>query len=337
MIKQSFKVTDIRPKDVMDKSKQYLMEDIAYVLKQKKHFVKVNCPACNSKENSPKFTKYTMTFVECKKCQTVFTNPRPTDAILIDFYKQSKYYKYWNDEIFPASEKIRRIKIFKPRVDRILDICKRLSVPTDTLVEVGAGFGTFLEELKSRKTFKSLIGIEPTPDLAETCRKKGLKMIEKTIEEVKPGTLKANIVVSFEVIEHLFSPNFYVKACNQILKKGGFLVLTCPNSAGFDIKTLGPISDAVDVEHLNYFNPDSLAFLLEQHGFEVIEKHTPGVLDADLVRNKILSGDFKTKNPLYKTILIDKWEELGGPFQEFLQQNQLSSNMMLVAKKVASV
>lgn len=274
-----------------------------------------------------------MTYYECKRCQTVYINPRPTEEILIDFYKQSRYYKYWNDVIFPASESARREKIFKPRVDKILNICKKYNVPPNTIVEIGAGFGTFLIELESRKIFKSLIGIEPTPDLAETCRKKGITIIEKTIEEVYPNQLKADIVVNFEVIEHLFSPKLFLLSCKKILKKGGIIVITSPNVSGFDIQTLGSISDALDVEHLNYFNPYSLALLLENCGYTVIEKQTPGVLDADLVRNKLLSGEFKNTDPLLDIILIRKWKQLGVPFQVFLQKNLLSSNMLLIARK----
>ena len=76
-------------------------------------------------------------------------------------------------------------------------------------------------------------------------------------------------------------------------------MLTCPNGKGFDIETLGVISDTVDHEHLNYFNQKSLAELLENTGLEVLESFTPGVLDADLVRNKVLSGDFDVSEQFF--------------------------------------
>lgn len=333
MPQQNLQVNDIRPSEIMINFKGTLLEDIKYLIKQKSGFIKIKCPACNKSESIVKFRKYSMIFHECRHCRTVYTNPRPTEKILADFYKQSKCYKYWNDVIFPASEKARREKIFKPRVNKILEICKKYSVPTKTLVEVGAGFGTFLEELRSRKVFSSMVGIEPTPNLARTCRNKNLIIIEKSIEEVPPNSLKADIIVNFEVIEHIFSPKKFLQSCNNILKRGGILVITCPNILGFDIQTLGAISDTIDAEHLNYFNPESLAHLLEETGFAVIEKKTPGVLDADLVRNKILSKEFELHNPLLKMILVEKWTKVGSYFQEFLQNNLLSSNMMLVARK----
>jgi len=111
-------------------------------------------------------------------------------------------------------------------------------------------------------------------------------------------------------------------------------MLACPNGQGFDIETLGTASNTVDHEHLNYFNPVSLAGLLAKCGLEILESFTPGKLDADLVRNKILAGGFDvSKQPFLKKVLVDEWERLGGAFQEFLVQQGLSSNMWIVARK----
>jgi hypothetical protein len=111
-------------------------------------------------------------------------------------------------------------------------------------------------------------------------------------------------------------------------------MLTCPNGLGFDIAVLGAASNTVDHEHLNYFNPDSLAKLLTNCGLEILESFTPGKLDLDLVRNKIISKEFDVSNQLFlKRVLLDEWELLGPSFQDFLIQQGLSSNMWIVARK----
>jgi len=67
----------------------------------------------------------------------------------------------------------------------------------------------------------------------------------------------------------------------------------------------------------------------------VIDRQTPGKLDAELVRKQILLGEFDVANqPFLKEVLIDKWEQIGKSFQNFLSQNLLSSNMLLVGQKV---
>src|SRR3989344_2756537 len=280
------KEEEIRPKKLMDKQKEMYMKDITNLLKRKKEFVNVNCPACESDNYEKSLEKYNLTYVICKECGTMFVNPRPTLKILNEYYTNSKNYKYWNEVIFPTSENIRRMKIFKPRAERIAEICKHYKIKTNIIVDVGAGFGTFCEEINKMKIFNKAIAVEPIPYLAETCRKKKLEVIEKQIEKVK-FDYNIDVVTSFETIEHLYSPKDFLLGCKKILSENGFIIITCPNIQGFDIFTLKELSDSIDTEHLNYFNPNSLSKLLSKCGFEVIETSTPGKLDAELVRKGI--------------------------------------------------
>ena len=89
--------------------------------------------------------------------------------------------------------------------------------------------------------------------------KKGIETIEKPVEKVKFSDEKVDVIASFEVIEHLFSPRDLIIKCASILSPGGILILTCPNVQGFDISVLQKLSNSVDFEHLNYFNPSSLS------------------------------------------------------------------------------
>ena len=166
-------------------------------------------------------------------------------------------------------------------------------------------------------------------------------MIEKPIEAIAKTELitasdSLSVIVCFEVIEHLFSPRDFLEKCADLLDVGGLLLLTCPNGQGFDVVTLQEQSSAVDVEHLNLFNPASLEKLLRDCHFEVIDVQTPGQLDAELVRKQMLSGALNpTQHPFLKQIFVDQWDTYGAAFQRFLVENRLSSNMMLAARKVA--
>jgi len=326
---------DIRPQDYKNGQDKAILEDVKYLTGKKDNFVTVNCPACGSDNFTYLFKKYGFDFVTCEKCGTVFMNPRATPEILNDFYANSATYKYWNKNIFPASEKARKENIVKPRVKRILDICEKHNIATNCLVEVGAGFGTFCEAAKETGRFNQVIAIEPVKDLAESCRLRGVETIENSIESVKSLETEPNIIVSFEVIEHLFSPKDFLLNCKKLMAKNSIIAITCPNYKGFDISTLGLVSESIDAEHINLFNPDSLENLFNSCRFKVLESFTPGELDVDIVRNKIIEGEYNVDNqPFLRTILIDRWDELGGNFQRFLQNNKLSSHMWTVAMKV---
>jgi 2-polyprenyl-3-methyl-5-hydroxy-6-metoxy-1,4-benzoquinol methylase/ribosomal protein S27E len=318
----------------MDEQARRYAADISRLLEYKARFVRVACPACQFDSTRPAFEKMGFSYVVCSRCETMYVNPRPTPELLEMYYTTSENYAYWNAHIFPASEAARREKIFAPRADRLVEICRRHKIPGETLLEVGAGFGTFCEEISRLRYFRRVIAVEPTPDLAATCRKKGLEVVEKRIEEATIDGGPVNAVASFEVIEHLFEPRQFLVGCARLLPPGGLLVLTCPNGKGFDIEVLGPLSGAVDPEHLNYFHPASLSLLVTDAGFDVLEALTPGELDAELVRKKAISGELDlSREPFLRNVLLDRWDVLGASFQEFLARHRLSSHLWLVARK----
>ena len=88
-------------------------------------------------------------------------NPRPNRELLAEFYRRSENYEYWNRVVFPASEEARRTKIFRPRVERIAAIADRYAPEAHAVLDVGAGFGTFCEEVAKLDRFSSVIALEP--------------------------------------------------------------------------------------------------------------------------------------------------------------------------------
>jgi 2-polyprenyl-3-methyl-5-hydroxy-6-metoxy-1,4-benzoquinol methylase len=330
----SFRETDIRPDHLMKSQQECVMADIEWLVQRITEFVAVPCPACCSSQANELFKKQQLTYRMCLNCSTVYVSPRPTPSILDDFYRQSVNYAYWNTHIFPASEEARRKGIFAPRAQRLVEICDRYGASPENLMEVGAGFGTFCEEVIRTNLSTHVFAVEPTPDLAETCRRKGLHVFETPFEQMQSQDVPAmDVIAAFEVIEHLFSPKEFFLKSRSLLVSQGLLVVTCPSYRGFDLVTLQTLSATIDHEHLNYFNPNSLTHLAQECGFDVLEVLTPGKLDAELVRKKHLSGEYDlSSQPFLKQILVDEWERVGEAFQQFLADNRLSSHMWLVAR-----
>jgi 2-polyprenyl-3-methyl-5-hydroxy-6-metoxy-1,4-benzoquinol methylase len=324
---------ELCPEDLLAGQEAAFARDVERLQRRAAEFVDVACPACNGADATAAFSKYDFSFRSCRSCRTIYMSPRPSPEVMADYYANSENYAYFAAHIFPASELSRREKMHKPRLQRILDYCERFNVPKGTLLEVGPGFGTFAEVAKSSNAFRRVVGIEPTPEMAAACRARGVEVIEKRVEAAAAEIERADVVVSFEVIEHLFEPSQFIEHCGRMIPKGGLLVLTCPNGLGFDVAVLGPGSLAVDAEHVNLFNPDSLSRLVERLGFTTLEVSTPGRLDAELVRDAALKGEARL-DPFLQRVLIDEWDLLGWSFQEYLAASRLSSHMWLVARKV---
>jgi 2-polyprenyl-3-methyl-5-hydroxy-6-metoxy-1,4-benzoquinol methylase len=325
---------ELCPPELLENQEILYLKDVRELLLSRiDEYTNVPCPACNSAANSPIFCKYNFDFVRCVDCRTIFMNPRPTPSILADYYQNAKSYEFWAKSIFPASETVRRDKIHQPWFEKIMNYCRDHRIPTDTIVEVGAGFGTFCEIAQTSGLFERVIAVEPTPSLAAHCRNRNLETLELCVEALKPNCFTADVIVSFEVIEHVFSPTQFVKQLKSCLRPGGLLVLSCPNGEGFDIATLGAESLAVDAEHITLFNPNSLTLMLERLGFAVLDVSTPGRLDAEFVRQAALEERINlSQQPFLKRLLLDEWDRLGWSFQTFLAENCLSSHMWTVAR-----
>lgn len=329
------KEDDIRPAYLLDGQRQALLHDIALLLARAGEFVEAVCPACGSRDERFKFEKNGFRYVDCQSCATFYVNPRPSEDLLGDFYRQSQNYAYWAEHIYPASAKARQTSVIVPRVERSLELCRRIDLPFGALLEVGAGYGSFCQEMMTRGLWNEVVGIEPTPALAEICRQQGLEVVEQRVEEYAASTARRfDLIVAFEVIEHLFAPQRVIDSLVQLLRPGGALILTCPNGAGFDVQQLGRDSPCVDHEHLNYFNTRSLPQLLQRCGLQVLECFTPGRLDVELVAKGVAARAAESQlDPFLHEVLFARRAEVGEAFQDFLARSGMSSHMWVMARK----
>jgi len=328
-----FNENSIRPINLIKKSKKFQNLDINFLKSKKLFFVNSLCPACDSNKKKIFMYKKTFKYLKCTKCETIYISPRPTEKILDQLYKNSTYYKFWHNYIFPATERSRIRNIFYPRVKKIMHYVNKFKIKRYGIVDIGAGYGTFLEIFKKNFFFKKVYAIEPNSDGADCCRKKKIIVFNKRVEKINKNDLKeVSVATSFEVIEHLFSPKKFLKLLKKILPKKSLLVITCPNGLGFDLLTLKKKADNFDHEHLNYFNPKSIEILLKKNGFKILEISTPGNLDVDIIVNKIKKGKHKNKNDFFDIIFNSNL--LKKNFQKYLKKNCLSSSLWVVAQKI---
>jgi 2-polyprenyl-3-methyl-5-hydroxy-6-metoxy-1,4-benzoquinol methylase len=325
---------EIRPEAFKEEQERTLLADAEWLVAHRDRFRPSSCPMCDADEPSPAWHKHGLEFVRCGRCASYYLSPRPDPDLLGEFFARSEHYRFWNEVIFPASEDARREKIFAPRARRVAELARRHGAPTGTLVDVGAGFGTFAEEAQRLGAFDRVIAVEPVPELAATCRRKGIETIAATVEEAGIESIRPDVVTSFEMLLHLSSPRALVEEVAAVLPPGGLFVVSTPNSAGFDFTALGEKSSGVNFYNLNYPNARALSDMLEQSGFEVLEVETPGRLDAELVRKQALAGEVDLSGrPFLQQVLVDEWDRVGEAFQRFLADNLLSSHMWAVARR----
>ena len=330
------KETEIRPDDLRAEGKRLYKIDQEKILSKKSLFVEIKCPACGKNDEELFYKRDGFNFVKCISCETVYVNPRPTQEMVFEHYKTSLAEKFWNENVYPRSEESRIKYIVQPRIDKIIELCKKHKVHTSSFMDIGAGCGIFCEQVKKTGIFKEVFAVEPDPSPAQSCRERGLYVIEDFIENI--SLKRIDVITSIESIEHVFDPKKYIRSIYDKLHDGGLLFIATPNIKGFDLLVLKDKSDNTTApDHLNYFHPKSISLLLGNAGFEILEIETPGKLDAELVRNKAKEGVVSLDNqPFLKRILIDEGDTYMDSFQKWLSDNGLSSHMWIVARKHGS-
>lgn len=320
----------IRPRMLLEQQKRFMQEDIDFLLRNRSQFNAVACPSCEGMNEAIELEKNDFSYLKCSQCGMLYMSPRPSVEILSKFYPHSPNYKFFNEYIFPASREVRREKLFIPRVRKVIEACEKHKIVPDKILEIGAGFGLFCEEMVKTKYFKHVVGVEASDSLYATCKEKGFRIYNGILENLKIHE-KFSFIVAYEVLEHVYAPYNFLKVIHDLLLPGGMLMLTFPNYNGFDIGILREKSDSIDHEHLNYFNEQSIGILLGRVDFELLEIQTPGQLDVDIVKGAFEKGAIK--NSFIELLSSPKFDAVREKLQAFLAENKLSSHMMILAKK----
>ena len=324
------KEEDIRKRDVFDRYLELVKKDINdfFDFNSFKH---ITCPACHSSELSDEFVKFGFNYMSCKRCSTLFVNPRPPFEVLNKFYSSSPSTDFWIKKFFMPVAEARREKIFKPRAEYVFGLFGDIS--GYIIGDIGAGFGLFLEELKELLPENEYIAIEPSLEMAEICRKKGLKTICSPLEDVTGSEDVFDCLTAFELMEHLYDPKRFLEKVYSLLKPEGYFFLTTLNGKGFDILVLWERSKSISPpHHLNFYNPSSISLLFEETGFMNIEVTTPGKLDWDIVEGMILR-DGIDPGKFWKVVAKELNEQGKKTLQDWIVQNNLSSHMRITAQK----
>jgi 2-polyprenyl-3-methyl-5-hydroxy-6-metoxy-1,4-benzoquinol methylase len=290
------------------------------------------CVACASENILDEFTKNGFSYALCCECGSLYQTPRPPIEQFEEFYKKSKSSRYWAEIFFPAVAEARREKIFKPRVQYLMDKCKEIGLEVEKIIDVGAGYGIFLDEWKKIRPDVKALAIEPSSALATECRNKGFNVEESIAENVIGYDGYADLVVCFEVLEHVDSPFEFITVLKKMVRPGGYLFISTLCIDGFDLKMLWDKSSQISPpHHINFHSIKGFELLFNRAGLHDIQITTPGKLDVDIVKNYIEKNpQFTKENRFIHALLKDA--DRSNMFQEFLIQNKLSSHVWVFGK-----
>ncbi len=323
------KEEEIRPQEIFDEYLKLAKIDTK-IFFENALYNSVQCPACES-EGKHAFTKNGFGYRLCPSCSTLYVSPRPASEAFNRYYTEAPSVKYWATTFYKITANARREKLWKPKAQQVQQIIKRFGDGGEKIIDIGGGYGIFAEEMQSLSG-NSVMVIEPGPYLANSCRDRGIDVIEKFLEDVKDNDLpnSKRAFVSFELFEHLHDPALFLKQLSELMQSGDLFIFTTLSGTGIDIQVLWEDSKSVSPpHHLNFLNPHSVKLLLERVGLKLLEVTTPGKLDIDILSN----NRELIKDRFLKTFVTYATEAEKITWQEMISDTGWSSHMMVCCQK----
>lgn len=141
----------------------------------------------------------------------------------------------------------------------------------NTAVDVGAGDGSFLMELKALG-FKKMEGLEPSSKPIMLANKSIRPFLKQAVFEkdiYRKNSL--SLITCFQTLEHISEPFEFAEAAFEMLEPGGGVMIVAHNKDALSAKILGKKSPIFDIEHLQLFSEKGLKKTLSLAGFTDIK------------------------------------------------------------------
>jgi len=119
-------------------------------------------------------------------------------------------------------------------------------------------------------------GVEPSHWAAREARRRGLRVIEGTLDNLRLAGEAFDVITMWDVIEHLTDPLEVLRKSYRLLRKGGLVCVHTINIESPLARLLGHRWPWLMEMHLYYFSPRTLGAVLRKAGFTVVKRVNQG-------------------------------------------------------------
>ena len=279
--------------------------------------------------------------IRCKTCELMRTNPRPTPDS-IGFYYPKTYGPWVKPSKSPSSSKEKQRLAWKRIIKTILfgkPLATTPPLPPGSLLEIGCGSGSFMHSMALKGW--QVQGIEYSSQAGKAVKELGYPIHVGPLESAPPPKEPVDLIVGWQVLEHLHHPLLSLNKMAQWVKPEGYLVLSTPNAASFDFKLFKTRWYALQLPtHLYHFTPTTAAKTLAASGWKlekIVHENKMGNLMASL--GYLLQDYLGTTNNLASYLIQFPTRETRlklflNPVARILARFGQTGRMILWAKKM---
>jgi 2-polyprenyl-3-methyl-5-hydroxy-6-metoxy-1,4-benzoquinol methylase len=221
-----------------------------------------HCIACGGADLRTIFRKEGRSYLRCTACRLVTIDPMPAVAEL-----QAYYHRDYERDDGMGTTRAQAKRVMRASARRRLERLKDLA-PGPRWLEVGAGSGAFLVEASAAGY--RIEGLDLSTSAVELLRRRGLRAHATSIEDFA-ATEPYDLVVGFDVIEHVREPIAFLRAAHRLLRPGGLLVLATPDTRSLICRLMRHRwYHYIPETHLFHFDRHNLSTMLSRLGFHVV-------------------------------------------------------------------
>lgn len=203
--------------------------------------------------------------VQCQSCGLCYTNPRPSERSIGQFYPSSyrphrtpdpkrptKRTSWWRSTRPPKRER------FKPTWQG-----------QGRLLDFGCGGGRFLASMHEQAW--QVTGVDVSAGAISRVRRElGLRAYVGSLPHPDLEPLSFDVITMWHSLEHVHEPIAVLREARRLLVPGGKLLVAVPNIDSLPFRWFGPYWYGLDLpRHITHFAPWTLHLMLEKAGFRV--------------------------------------------------------------------
>lgn len=201
---------------------------------------------------------------------------------------------------------------------------------TDLIVDIGSNDGTLLSNFKEGG--HRVRGIEPT-DMGKLASERGIPTLirffdESAAKQVIKMDGKAKLVTAANVFAHIEDIHSIIKSILLLLDEDGIFI----SESHYLLSLLETLQyDTIYHEHLRYYSLQSLRYLLEMHGLEIIHAKKIPSHGGSIRIYASRKGRYPTQFSVKELLEIESTEEINSSALKKFKDRVVNSKLSLMA------
>lgn len=212
-----------------------------------------------------KYTKDCVEILQCSDCDVIWHKNKIDDVE--EYYETEEYRR----DLEGSSEEEKFYELHDKETLDKLNYTGTTIFRNKIVADVGCGCGAFLDYISG--VAKEIVAIEPSQKYRDIMNKKGFSTFAYSKNAKTVYKNKIDVLTSFDVIEHVESPEEFIQDIYGLLKKGGEAIIGTPTDAPIMRSLLGQVYEKkllFSTQHLWILSEKNLQLLAERNGFSSI-------------------------------------------------------------------